>query len=155
MERWVDEYGENTEREQFLRTTPAPGIAERAGGPAILGAGNIGCELCGGYDGGSIAGGSVSRWDNLRGGALLSYKEISVSYLLDDEEYSRLKKISDNLKETGVIDDSTPEKIFELIMTLGWALNLNDKLSFFERRMEEEPSGIAHAGTENFLEGTK
>lgn len=58
-------------------------------------------------------------------------RTISVNYLITDEEYARLVKITEGYKEQGV--DCTPEKQFEFIMCMGSKYNIDNKFSYHER----------------------
>lgn len=57
-------------------------------------------------------------------------KEIKVNYLINDEEYERLSKITEEYKKQGL--DTTPERMFELIMTLGCIYNIDEKFKYHE-----------------------
>lgn len=58
-------------------------------------------------------------------------RTISVNYLISDEEYARLVKITEGYKEQGV--DCTPEEQFEFIMRMGSKYNIDNKFSLHER----------------------
>lgn len=61
-------------------------------------------------------------------------RHISVEYLVEDEEYERLKKITEGYKIQGL--DLTPEKMFQGIMTTGAKYDKDDKLKFHEWKLE-------------------
>lgn len=60
-------------------------------------------------------------------------RSIEVSYMIEDEEYTRLMVISEEYKKQGL--DMTPEKMFESIMLLGAKYNKDDKLKFHEWKL--------------------
>lgn len=57
-------------------------------------------------------------------------KEIQVTYLLDEEQEARLKKITEACQKRTI--KNTEEQQFEVIMTLGCKWDIDDKLSFYE-----------------------
>ena len=58
-------------------------------------------------------------------------RTISVNYMISDEEYARLEKITEEYKKHGLI--LTPEKQFKNIMCAGSLYDIRDKLSYHER----------------------
>lgn len=57
-------------------------------------------------------------------------QEITVKYLLTDEEVERLKKITEEYKKQGL--DLTPEKQFENIMFAGSKYDIDKKFKLHE-----------------------
>lgn len=60
-------------------------------------------------------------------------REIQVSYLINDEEYERLLKITEEYKKQGL--DMTPERMFESIMTIGAKYDKEEKFKFHEWKL--------------------
>lgn len=58
-------------------------------------------------------------------------KVISVDYMLNDEEYARLERITEEYKKHGL--DVAPERQFGYIMHAGSLYEIRDKLSYHER----------------------
>lgn len=57
-------------------------------------------------------------------------QEITVKYLLTDEEVKRLQKITEECKKQGL--DLTPEKLFENIMFAGSKYDIDNKFKLHE-----------------------
>ena len=57
-------------------------------------------------------------------------REISVTYLLSDEDEERLKKITEEYKKQGL--DMTEDKIFEGIMFCGAMYDIDKKFTLHE-----------------------
>lgn len=60
-------------------------------------------------------------------------QEITVKYLLTDEEVERLKKITEEYKKQGL--NVTKEKEFEFIMCLGSSYDIDSKFKFHEWKL--------------------
>jgi len=59
---------------------------------------------------------------------------VSVEYLIEDNEYERLKRITDGYAKLG-LEGFTPEKMFQSIMTTGSKYDKDDKLKFHEWKL--------------------
>lgn len=59
---------------------------------------------------------------------------ITVEYLIEDDEYERLKSITDGYKKLG-LEGFTPEKMFESIMITGSKYNKDDKFKLHEWKL--------------------
>ena len=59
---------------------------------------------------------------------------ISVEYLIEDEEYERLKQITNGYKKQG-LEGFTPERMFESIMITGSKYDKDDKFKFHEWKL--------------------
>lgn len=57
-------------------------------------------------------------------------REITVTYLLMDEDIKRLEKITEEYKKKGL--DFTPDKMFESIMFTGAKYDIDRKFKFHE-----------------------
>lgn len=68
---------------------------------------------------------------NLKGGIIMP--DITVKYLLSDEEFERLLKITEVYKEKGL--DLLPEKQFESIMFCGSKWDIDTKFKFHEWKL--------------------
>jgi hypothetical protein len=60
-------------------------------------------------------------------------KDITVTYLINEEEYERLEKITAEYKKQGL--DLTPEKMFNGIMTAGSKFDKDAKFNFHEWKL--------------------
>lgn len=60
-------------------------------------------------------------------------REITVSYLLTDEDEERLKKIAEEYKKQGL--DLSIDKQFEAIMCCGSQHDINNKFKFHEWKL--------------------
>lgn len=60
-------------------------------------------------------------------------REIQVSYLINDEEYERLSKITKEYKKQGL--NTKPERMFESIMVVGSKYNIDEKFKFHEWKL--------------------
>lgn len=60
----------------------------------------------------------------------MHYHDFTVTYRIDDAMLSRIEKISKRFGE----DVSTPERMFDFIMNFGSKHDIDDKVSFFERK---------------------
>lgn len=60
-------------------------------------------------------------------------QEITVKYLLNDEEMERLQKITEEYKKKGL--DLPPEKQFEGIMCCGAKYDIDSKFKFHEWKL--------------------
>ena len=60
-------------------------------------------------------------------------QEITVKYLLTDEEMERLQKITEGYKELGL--DLTHDKQFEAIMCCGSRYDIDSKFKFHEWKL--------------------
>ncbi|GEM_PF-5793341 len=60
-------------------------------------------------------------------------KEITVKYLISDEQEQRLLKITEEYNKQGVDNDINEQ--FEFIMTLGSKFNIDEKLKFHEYKL--------------------
>ncbi len=67
-------------------------------------------------------------------------REISVKFLLTDEQEQRLKAITEGYKKLGY--DLSEEKIFEMIMCTGCRYDIDNKFKFHECKLglEEKAS---------------
>ena len=59
-------------------------------------------------------------------------REITVTYLISDEQEARLKKITEGYKKRGL--DITEDKQFENIMCMGAKYDIEAKFAFHEQR---------------------
>lgn len=57
-------------------------------------------------------------------------KEITVQYLISDENEQRLQKITDKYKEHGLV--STPERVFQSIMLVACEYDIDQKFKLVE-----------------------
>lgn len=57
---------------------------------------------------------------------------ITVEYLVEDDEYERLNRITEEYKKQGLDKDFTPEKMFQAIMTTGSKYDKDEKFKFHE-----------------------
>ena len=57
-------------------------------------------------------------------------RDITVKYLLQDEEEDRLRKITELYKEQGL--DLSEDKMFETIMCTGSKFDIDKKFKFYE-----------------------
>ena len=62
-------------------------------------------------------------------------RTINVEYLIEDDEYERLKQIIEGYKKQGLDEDFTPEKMFSSIMLTGSKYDKDDKLKFHEWKL--------------------
>lgn len=60
-------------------------------------------------------------------------REMQVNYLINDEEYERLLKITEEYKKQGL--DLTPEGMFESIMATGAKYDKDEKFKFHEWKL--------------------
>ena len=60
-------------------------------------------------------------------------QEITVKYLLNDEEVKRLQKITEEYKKKGL--DLSPEKQFDAIMCCGSKSDIDSKFKFHEWKL--------------------
>ena len=60
-------------------------------------------------------------------------REISVTYLLLDEDEQRLEKLTEEYKKKGL--DSTSEKLFGTIMRMGAGADIEQRLKFHEWKL--------------------
>ena len=63
-------------------------------------------------------------------------REITVTYVLDDEHEKKLKEIAVEYKKQVVKDtDITEEKIFEHIMRMGSKHDIENKFNYWEKKL--------------------
>ncbi len=60
---------------------------------------------------------------------------ITVEYLVEDDEYERLKRITEEYKKQGLDNDFTPEKMFQSIMMTGSKYDKDEKFKFHEWKL--------------------
>lgn len=61
-------------------------------------------------------------------------RDLSVTYMVDEDEYKRIVKITEAYRKQGL--DTTPEKMFESIMCAGSKHDIDEKLKFHEWKTE-------------------
>ena len=64
--------------------------------------------------------------------------EMTVKYILDDEEFHRLEKCSEVYNSKGY--DTTPEMVFSMIMQMGSKYSIDNALKFAEKNCQGVPA---------------
>ena len=64
----------------------------------------------------------------------MEYKEFTVTYRLNEPAMDRLNKITKTWRSTG--RETTPEELFDFIMTVGSVHDIEDKFDFIEKSLE-------------------